>query len=257
MSQSRGDTYSRLPGLAGLFTAFVCCWPANLGFRGARTPSERKPPDVVRRLSYHVEQMSDKNVTEGLYRTAEAQAGYFTAAQALEAGLARSTLNYHARFGGRFKRVASGLYRLKYFPESAYEHIMVAWLPLRNSGAVVSHASALELHELSDIMPSTVHLTLPRGKRGTRPRQGVTLHTAERFPSKSYLRIVHGLPVTSVERTVVDMLAAGERSEQIEMAVRQALERGSTTPRRLRSAGKTRSIPVEALMETLLGGDSP
>ena len=63
---------------------------------------------------------------------AEAQAGYFTAQQAVNAGMDRSTLRYHARPGGRYERMRRGLYRLRHFPSSPYEHIMVAWLPLRD-----------------------------------------------------------------------------------------------------------------------------
>lgn len=200
--------------------------------------------------------MSDTSAHGDLYRTAEAQAGYFTAAQALGAGLARSTLKHHARPGGRFVRIGSGLYRLKYFPGSMNEHIMSAWLPLRDAGAIVSHASALELHELSDIIPSMTHLTLPRDKRGVRPRPGVQLHTAENFPTTCELSSIQGLPVTSVERTIVDILAAGERTEQAEMAVREALERGVTTPLRLRSAAEASSRPVKKLIESLLDCDS-
>lgn len=36
-----------------------------------------------------------------LYATTEGQRGYFTAGQALGAGMDRSTLNHHARLGGR------------------------------------------------------------------------------------------------------------------------------------------------------------
>ena len=56
---------------------------------------------------------------------------------------------------------------------------MAAWLPLRGNGAVVSHESALELQNLSDVIPKAVHLTVPRSGRGIRPRAGVRLHTSE------------------------------------------------------------------------------
>ncbi len=84
----------------------------------------------------------------------------------------RSTLRHHARRGGRYERVRQGLYRLRYFPTSGHEHVVAAWLPLREAGAVVSHESALELHELSDVIPAGVHLSLPRAQRGQRARPG-------------------------------------------------------------------------------------
>jgi predicted transcriptional regulator of viral defense system len=52
-----------------------------------------------------------------------------------------------------------------------------AWLPLRQADAVVSHASAMELYGLSDVIPEVVHVSVPRAKRGQRPRPEVRIHT--------------------------------------------------------------------------------
>jgi predicted transcriptional regulator of viral defense system len=195
--------------------------------------------------------MSDVNHDE-LYRQAEAQAGYFTAQQAVSAGMDRSTLSHHARPGGRYERVRRGLYRLRHFPSSPFEHVMAAWLPLRDAEAVVSHESALELHGLSDVIPDAVHLSLPRAERGQRRRVGVRLHTLNQPPTQAEIRNLAGLPATSPERTIVDVLETGAQPEQIEMAVRQALERGLTTPRRLRATASLRSARVRKLIERRL-----
>jgi predicted transcriptional regulator of viral defense system len=189
---------------------------------------------------------------DGLYYQAEAQAGYFTAPQAVAAGMDRSTLSHHARPGGRYLRVRQGLYRLRHFPPSPYEHMMVAWLPLRDVGAVLSHESALELHELSDVIPNAVHLSLPRSERGQRRRPGVRLHTLNAPPTKREVCKIAGLPVTQPERTIVDSLATGTQPEQIQMAIRQALERGLTTPRRLRTAASRSSVRVAKFIERTL-----
>ena len=129
---------------------------------------------------------------------------------------------------------------------------MAAWLPLRDAGAVVSHESALELHGLSDVIPDAVHLSLPRSERGQRRRAGVRLHTLNRPPEPAEIREIAGLPVTSPERTIIDALEAGTQPEQIELAVHQALERGLTTPRRLRAAASTRSARVRKFIERVL-----
>ncbi|GAA5025345.1 type IV toxin-antitoxin system AbiEi family antitoxin domain-containing protein [Actinopolymorpha pittospori] len=63
---------------------------------------------------------------EQLYRLAESQAGYFTTGQAEEAGMDRTTLRYHARPGGRYQRVRRGLYRLRHFPSSRFEHVLAS-----------------------------------------------------------------------------------------------------------------------------------
>ncbi len=195
--------------------------------------------------------MSDTIDHDGLYWIAESQSGYFTAQQALEAGMDRSTLLHHARPGGRYERVRRGLYRLRHFPSSPHDHVVAAWLPLPEP-AVVSHESALELYDLSDVIPNAVHITVPRAKRGQRPRSGVRFHTAERPPGPGETRRVAGIAVTSPERTIVDSLEAGTQLEQIELAVSQALERGLTTPRRLRAAAADRSTRVQKFIERLL-----
>lgn len=189
---------------------------------------------------------------EYLYRLAESQAGYFTAQQALAAGMDRSTLRHHARPGGRYERARRGLYRLRHFPSSPHEHVVAAWLPLRDAGAVVSHESALELNGLSDVIPDAVHLSLPRSKRGQRPRSGVRFHTLEQPPSAAEVRQIAGVPVTRPERAIVDALEAGTQLEQIQLAVREALERGLTTPRRLRAAASSRAPRVRAFIERTL-----
>jgi predicted transcriptional regulator of viral defense system len=195
--------------------------------------------------------MSDRIDHDGLYRIAESQAGYFTTEQALDAGMDPSTLRHHARPGGRYERVRRGLYRLRHFPSSPHEHVVVAWLDLP-SPAVVSHESALELYDLSDVIPNAVHITLPRTKRGQRPRPGVRFHTLQDPPDQNEIRRLAGVPVTSPERSIVDSLEAGTQPEQIELAIRQALQRGLTTSRRLRAAAAGRPTRVRAFVDRLV-----
>lgn len=189
---------------------------------------------------------------DALYRTAESQAGYFTTQQALAARMDPSTLRHHARPGGRYERVRRGLYRLRHFPTSPHEHVVAAWLPMRDAGAVVSHESALELYELSDVIPGEIHLSIPRSKRGQRPRPGVRLHTLERPPTDAEIRRLVGVAVTTPERTILDTLQSGTQLEQIELAIRQAVDRGLTTPRRLRSASASRSTRSRAFVDHAL-----
>lgn len=196
--------------------------------------------------------MSDKIDHDGLYRTAESQAGYFTTQQAIDVGMDRSTLSRHARPGGRYVRSRRGLYRLRHFPSSSHEHVVAVWLGVSDPDAVISHESALELYDLSDVIPNAVHVTLPRAKRGQRPRLGVRFHALERPPGRNEVRSLHGIPVTTPERSILDALAAGTQPEQIELAIEQALERGLTTRRRLRSAAADRSSRVRDLIDRTL-----
>jgi predicted transcriptional regulator of viral defense system len=192
--------------------------------------------------------MSDVN-HDHLYDIAQSQAGYFTAGQAIDAGMDRSTVRYHARPGGRYERIGRGVYRLRHFPASLHEHVVAAWLPLQHVGAVISHASALELYELSDVIADVVHVSIPRSQRGQRPRNGVQIHTLARPLAPHEIRSVAGVQATSPERTLVDCMEDGTQPEQVELAIRQALVRGLTTPRRLAEAAATRSSRTRELVD--------
>jgi predicted transcriptional regulator of viral defense system len=185
-----------------------------------------------------LEQNGDISAASRLYALAEGSAGYFTARAAAEAGIARSTLSHHARPGGRLVHVARGLYRLREFPTSPHEHVVAGWLRTPPSAdAVVSHESALELDDLSDLIADEVHVSVPRARR-RKPIEGVVIHPTS-FPiTKQQRRSVLGMPVTTVERTIIDVLRSTGVTEQIEAAATQALQRGLTTKRRLRSVAE-------------------
>ncbi len=199
-----------------------------------------------------VVQMTDQDRWEVLGRVAESQGGYVTTAQAEEAGFHRNALRHHAREGGRLEHAGRGLYRLRFYPSSPFDHIAAAWMLTGAEIAVVSHESALELYDLSDVIPSKVHLTLPRRYRHRKAPVGVRLHYPREPLAGGEVRRVHGLPTTSVERTILDSLEAGTQPEQIEMAVQQAVDRALTTPKRLRDAAQGRTARGRSLIERSL-----
>lgn len=201
-----------------------------------------------------VVQINDQDRWETLGRVAESQAGYVTTAQAEQAGFHRNALRHHAREGGRLEHAGRGLYRLRFYPSSPFDHIAAAWMLAGSKIAVVSHESALELHDLSDVIPSKIHLTLPRRYRHRQAPVGVRFHYPREPLASEEVRRVHGLPTTSVERTILDSLEAGTQPEQIEMAVHQAVDRALTTPRRLNAAVARRPATVRSRIERLIGG---
>ncbi len=126
-----------------------------------------------------------------------------------------------------------GLYRLSDYPSGEQEEIRAAWLAVGMDRAVVSHESALVLHELSDVLPNTVHLLVSREHRGIRPFSGVTLHTATTAIPDDEITTRHGIRVSTPSRSIIDAASSGTAPEQIQMAIRQALEQGRTTPSQL------------------------
>jgi len=158
-----------------------------------------------------------------LYEIAESQGGYFTAQQAKEVGFSWERLSSNADTG-RFNRVQHGVYRLSQFPGSKYGDLFIAWL---NAGknSVISHESALSLYELSDQLPAEIHVILTRNS--SRRKKGFRIHTNVLSPDEITWK--EGLKVTTVERTLVDVLSYGIAQEQVDLAVQQALQRGLIT----------------------------
>ena len=101
---------------------------------------------------------------QALFDVASEQYGYFTADQATRCGYAPDMLTYHVG-RGTFQRVHRGIYRFRDYPSSLHEPVIAAWLAIGKDAAVVSHESALDLWDLSDVIAAAVHLTVPRVQR--------------------------------------------------------------------------------------------
>jgi predicted transcriptional regulator of viral defense system len=144
---------------------------------------------------------------------------------------------------------------LRFYPSSPFDHVAAAWMLAGPEIAVVSHESVLELYDLSDVIPSKVHLTLPRRYRHRKAPVGVRFHYPRELLADGDVRRVHGLPTTSLERTILDSLESGTQPEQIEMAVRQAVERALTTPRRLRDATAGRPSRIRRFVDQVLAAE--
>jgi predicted transcriptional regulator of viral defense system len=185
---------------------------------------------------------------DALFRVAEGQAGYFATWQAAEVGYSRSLVAHHAGTGV-FERTATGVYRLSRYPASDMEDLFRAWL-LLGPAAVISHESAMSVYGLSELVPGEIHATVPRN--ASRRRTGIRLHTAALATADVTSR--EGLPLTTVERTLMDVTRTGVSPEIVEQAVREALARGLTDTERLTKAvagasARTRRILSRAMSE--------
>lgn len=186
-----------------------------------------------------------------LYETASEQGGYFTAEQARACGFSWALLSHHVK-RGRFIRVRRGLYRFREYPSSPREEVLAAWLAVGKDVAVVSHESALDLLDLSDVIPDAVHLTVPRSRRDAPALPGVKVHTTVRAPRPHDLTYRDGMVVTSATRTILDAAEAGTAPDQVELAVRQAVERGLAAPDALRQGAAERGRRVATLIDGAL-----
>lgn len=186
-----------------------------------------------------------------LLGAASGQHGYFTSAQANDCGFTRSLLSHQTK-SGRFIRVRRGLYRLRDYPSFYREEVVIPWLALGKDSAVVSHESALDLLELSDVIPRAVHLTVSRERRNLPTIPGVKVHTTIRPFGPLDVVTREGLRVTSASRTILDAAEWGTAPEQIEMAIHQAIARGLATRTQLARDASDRSQRVQELVRNAL-----
>ena len=189
----------------------------------------------------------------GLFEVASGQLGYFTARQAAEQGFGTDDTAYHAR-QGRFIRELPGVYRLREYPDSPHGYVMAAWLAAGKDRSVVSHESALDLLDLSTVIPDAVHITVPRSRRNLPQLRGVRIHTTTRPIGRQDTVVREGIRVTSPVRTILDSAETYVGPDQIEMAVWQALRRGTALPEEFREAASWRSKRVAAVIDRALAG---
>jgi predicted transcriptional regulator of viral defense system len=174
------------------------------------------------------------------------QAGYFTAAQALEAGYTYQAQKYHAD-SGNWVRVDRGLFRLPSWP-SAPDDEYVLWTLWSRGLGVISHDTALSVHGLSDIDPPKVHVTVPPGFKAKDPL--VVTHT-EDLPEHD-IEQRRAWRVTTPLRTLADVGGSDLSQEHVNQAVREALERGLTTKRSILRRGATISDRAALRLERAL-----
>lgn len=178
-------------------------------------------------LLYFVPDMS-MSAYDTVHGIALEQHGVFTAEQAHTAGVKTTALVMMAR-RERLERLAHGLYRdLGTLPTRWTPYMAVVLWP-RGVVGVLSHATALDLMELSDSNPAAIHLTVPRSHRPRRrlPPPGVVLHRADLRATD--VGSVEGVPITTAARTIRDCAAANMGPALVRQAIEDGLTKGWLT----------------------------
>ena len=164
-----------------------------------------------------------------LFEIAQAQSGFFTTRQAIEAGFASNPHPYHVR-SGNWIREYRGIYRLADYPNPERPDLMIgylwSWDRHENPQGVYSHETALSLYELSDANPRKLHMTVPRKFRRMAPSPAmIVLHRAD-IPIEDAQEVL-GVRCTTPMRSMID-LAGEPRTDTalLRQAVREALARG-------------------------------
>lgn len=190
-----------------------------------------------------------ENARTALWLTASGQRGYFTAAQALKAGYSYQAQRYHVQHGN-WTAVDRAIYRFREFQvlPGTEDDRLVRWFLWSKERAIVSHTTALSVHDLGTANPSQIHLTVPPGFR--QKDDAVILHRAEL--SQEEIEERDGYRVTTPIRAIIECAAAQVDQEAVDSAVSEALERGLATRRRLLHAAQKLGARAELGIERAL-----
>ena len=163
-----------------------------------------------------------------LVALAEEQDGLLTTDQARQAGFTNSVLARLVQ-RGRIERTARGVYRVPYIPPGRFSQHReaVLWAKAnRGPGDVaLSHATALVVYGISDANPQLIHLTVPRSARLRRQKpKGVVVHRQDLSPEE--ITVEEGIPLTTISRTVADLLRSSGRIDLVRQAISHARHAG-------------------------------
>src|SRR3954465_1166890 len=137
---------------------------------------------------------------EGISRTATAQGGVVSLGQLREEGFSRQLAAERAE-ASHLHRIHRGVYTVGHRSISRYAHLRPGVLAL-GEGAVVSHGTAAAFQRLWDEWPTLIDVTVP--VEAGRKIDGIRCRRC-RYPEPEEVEVRHGVAVTTVARTLVDL----------------------------------------------------
>ena len=163
-----------------------------------------------------------------LYDIAEDNYGFVTVEEARQAGVRPQRLAEMARRGA-LHREGRALYRLDLFPPHELDSYRKATLWPYPVEGVLSHETALELYELSDVNPAKIHVTVPNGYR-IRHREVPALYVLhhEDVDARDVTRH-EGLPIVTPAKAIRQCHDAHLRHDLLRQALEDARRRGLVT----------------------------
>jgi hypothetical protein len=191
-----------------------------------------------------------QEASQRLFELAEQQQGYFTTKQAKAAGFAENTHSYHVQ-AGNWIREHRGIYRLSRFPVTDRPDLAMwsLWSKNRKEDieGVYSHQTAISLHELSDLNPAKLHMTVPvHFRRNSKIPTVLILHHGD--IAETDVQSGPGYRYTRPLKTILDLIETDTVERNfISQAIRQAFQRGLIHRQQIQSA--TMSDPSRKIIE--------
>lgn len=151
-----------------------------------------------------------------LAEVAAAKHGVFTIGDALGAQLSDQQIKDRA--ARRWTRLYDGVYRVAGAPPTWRGELLAATLAA-GPGSAISHRAGAEIYELPGRGRDLVELTCVRWKRSVQP--GLVVHESRRLETRD-IQLVDGIPVTTPERTVLDIASCYPAANYLELVVQAA-----------------------------------
>lgn len=158
--------------------------------------------------------MKVASVAQRVADIAGCQWGMITTVQARIHGIARANLAHRVRTGALERTDHYGVYRLATAPSSSLDDLRAAWLstnpevlaPERTAvlppDAVIASAAAAMVHGIGDVYPAPYRIIVPARRQSAK----CAIKYSWRLLDSRDVEVVDGLPVTTRERTIVDLL---------------------------------------------------
>jgi predicted transcriptional regulator of viral defense system len=167
-----------------------------------------------------------------LFEIADRQQGYFTIGQARDCGYYDSNVKRYIH-SGEWQKIGRGVYRLVRYPMPDRPDLVEWSLWSRNKQGKVqgvwSHETALDLYEVCDIMPSKLHMTVPKNFRKSGPFPSSLKLYFDDLGEKDWIEH-QGYRVTTLVRTLIDLASSHEMSDDLlEQAVHEGRRQGMLT----------------------------
>jgi very-short-patch-repair endonuclease len=182
----------------------------------------------------HDEKMTDYSERFEWTDLVRFQAGITSRRQSVRKGVSGDAVGRRVR-AQRWQRMHRGVYGT-FTGKPTREAVLWAAVLRAGKGAMLSHETAAEIQELTNKTSTRIHITVPAESNPARSRniRGVVIHRSRHVhpdPQPPWQ-----LPRTTIEDTVLDLVAASETFDEAYSWIAQATGKGHTTPASLRTA---------------------
>lgn len=160
---------------------------------------------------------------ERLREIALDQHGFVTTAQALDEGVSHAELSTMVA-RRRIQRAAHGVYRVPQVPETDQDQYQLAVLWSGAPEACLSHDTALDAWEITDINPDRIHVSVARNRR-LRRAGGERYEVHYEDLASHQITWWQGIRIVTVPIAIAQSIASGVPT----YLIRQAIDRAGRT----------------------------